>query len=120
MAFAGADTSLTISLFGPGEIQVAGPPPPPLPSPKGVGLLALLVLRHDREVTRDWLAATLWPDSSDDLNRGNLRRTLTDLRKALGAASARLVSPTPQTLALHLADGEADVLTFDAALRQGE
>ena len=48
-----------------------------------------------------------------------LRRDLTNLRQALGPAADRLRSPTPRSLCLELAEGEADVLAFDAAVAMG-
>ena len=38
---------------------------PPLRSRNGQHLLAL-ALHANREVSRDWLAGTLWPDSRED------------------------------------------------------
>src|SRR5215467_2142805 len=94
--------ALSIHLFGPFEAQVEAKPLPRQHSRKENWLLALLTLRHGREVERDWLAGTLWPDSPR--SRALLRQTLTDLRAALGAQAWRLRSPTPQTLALEVTD----------------
>ena len=55
---------LTLRLFGPLEAAVHGVPLPRLRSRTGYRLLALLVLRHGREVEREWLAGTLWPESA--------------------------------------------------------
>src|SRR5579872_1149019 len=97
---------LVFRLFGPPEVWVHGDPLPPLRSRKGLWLLALLTLRHDREVAREWLAATLWPDSSESLAFANLRRSLNDLRHALGPEARRLRSPNTQTLCLDLTGAE--------------
>src|SRR3989442_15168352 len=110
---------LAIQLFGPFAASLHGEPLPRLRSRKGHWLLALLTLRHDREVDRAWLAATLWPDSSERDAFASLRKSLLDLRQALGDEASRLRSPTPRTLLLDLAGAEADVIAFDAAIPRG-
>src|SRR5579862_6876175 len=110
---------LTVALLGPIEVRIHGRPWPRTHSPKSLWILALLILHHDRAVQRDWLAETLWPDSSPQQALANLRVNLSHLRKALGDEQARLQSPTPQTLRLDLAGAEVDLLTFDAAIKRG-
>ncbi|MCW3094389.1 MAG: transcriptional regulator, LuxR family [Chthonomonadaceae bacterium] len=83
-------------------------------------LLALLTLRHGRVADRSWLVGTLWPDSEEERGRHNLRDALMHLRKALGSESARIQSPTRDTLALDLTGAEVDVVRFDAAMRVGD
>src|SRR5262249_51452630 len=73
--------------------------------------LALLALRANRPVSREWLAATLWPDS--DTPRETLRRTLTDLRRALGVCGCALEA-TAQAITLRVREADVDVLVFDA------
>ena len=114
-----ADPSLEIRLFGPFAVRVEGRPLPRLRTRKGQWLLALLVLRSGREVDREWLAATLWPESSEQQAFANLRLSLTDLRHALGRQAGRLTSPSPRTLCLDPAGAEIDMLAFDAALARG-
>src|SRR5437762_9402776 len=87
--------ALDIRMLGPFEVRVHGRPLPRLRTRKGEHLLALLVLRHDRDTERAWLAETLWSDSDSWGALNNLRRSLTDLRQALGAEASRLRSPTP-------------------------
>jgi len=111
---------LQVRLFGPLDIRVQGVPLAPLRSRKGRWLLALLILRPNREVAREWLAGTLWPDSDDAVALATLRRTLTDLRQALGAQAAALQSPTPQTLLLDMAGVQADLTDFDTLLAKGD
>src|SRR5262249_49411070 len=83
-------------------------------------LLALLALRAGREVSRSWLASTLWPESSGEQALYNLRRNLRDLRRALGPAADRLGSPTRDTLCLDLNDAAVDVVAFDQAIAAGD
>ena len=93
---------LTIHLFGPFEARVNGMPLPRLRTRKGQWLLALLALRHDRDVERSWLAGTLWPDSDEPQALQSLRMALTDLRRALGAEAPRILAPTNSVLRLDL------------------
>src|SRR5438128_8318933 len=107
---------LALHLFGPFEVRLHGQPLPRLRSRKGYRLLALLTLRHGREVERSWLAGTLWPDSPELLGAASLRECLKDLRRALGREADRLRSPSRRTLTFDLAGAEIDVLGFDAAV----
>jgi predicted ATPase/class 3 adenylate cyclase len=116
----GDASHLTLRLFGPFDVRVNGDPLPRLRSRKGQSLLALLTLRHDREVERAWLAGMLWPDRPTSLALATLRRDLTDLRRALGTEAGRLRSPTPHNLCLDLTGAEADVVAFDAAIARGD
>src|SRR5438034_105676 len=110
---AGSDeevASLLLRLFGPFEARLNGDPLPRLRSRKESQLLALLTLRHGREVKRAWLAGILWPASSEQQALANLRKSLKELRRALGTAAACLSSPTPHSLCLLLPQA-ADVVT---------
>ena len=92
-------------------------PPTPTPARKVLWLLAYLVLHHGNEVSRETLAALLWPESDKDTARFYLRRSLTQLRLALGPFEACIHSPTARTLRLALSGDEVfcDVLAFDKA-----
>jgi predicted ATPase/DNA-binding SARP family transcriptional activator len=114
------ESALHIRLFGPFAVQAAGRPLSHLHSRKGQWLLALLTLRHGSEVSRDWLAGTLWPESGQTEAFANLRNCLYDLRRALGPHAYRLGSSSSQTLRLDLSGAEADVLVFDTAVSLGE
>jgi DNA-binding SARP family transcriptional activator len=111
---------LTISLFGPFEVSVRGQPLRRLRSRSLEWLLAWLVLRHGRPVSRAVLAGTLWPDTAHEPALRNLRTGLLDLRRALGPEAARLGSPTRDSLQLDLADAAVDLLRFDAATGMGD
>lgn len=111
---------LSISLFGPLDIRVGGEPLGRIRTAKERWLLALLVLRGDRGVARDWLAGTLWPDSDQSLAAYNLRRALSDLRSALGSSAARIHSPSPRSLRFDLTGAQIDLMEFDAAVRRGD
>lgn len=120
----GADLSeappLEIALFGPVSIRIHGTNLPPLPSRKGAYLLALLALRPEREVERDYLAGLLWPDSGQEKALFNLRQTLSRLRQALGSEGGRLNAPARHTLCLDVRGAVVDVVAFDEALTRNE
>ena len=104
---------LEIRLFGPMEARIEGKRLPPLRSRKGMYALALLALRHDRDVPRSYLAALLWPDSPEEQALASLRRTLTDLRQAMGDYADCLLAPTSRALRLDFNRVWADVVAFD-------
>jgi DNA-binding SARP family transcriptional activator len=105
-------------MFGPFSASVHGAPLPRLRTQKGCSLLALLVLRKGRAVNREWIAGTLWPESAQAQAFYNLRRSLSDLRHALGRQADRVTSPTAQTVSFDSAGADIDVLAFDAALAE--
>ena len=106
---------LTLRFFGPPEIRLTdGTALPPTRTRKGLWLLALLVLRAGKTVERVWLSGQLWPDTPTESGLANLRRSLTDLRKALGSDAACISSPTATTLVFDGQGVDCDVLTFDA------
>src|SRR5688572_21898472 len=93
---------LAIRLLGTFEVQVGGQPMRRVRTRSVEWLLALLVLRHGRDIPRSWLAGTLWPESDAASGLHNLRRNLLELRQALGAEAARLRTPNRATLGLDL------------------
>ncbi|HLK61288.1 MAG TPA: bacterial transcriptional activator domain-containing protein [Chthonomonadaceae bacterium] len=115
-----SEAQLTLTLFGPMLALVQGQPLSPMHSRKGLWLLALLALRYDRPVEREWLAATLWPDSDQAVASTSLRKILSELRSRLGDQSERLQAPSRHTLRLDLAGADVDVIQFDAAIKSGK
>jgi predicted ATPase/DNA-binding SARP family transcriptional activator len=108
---------MSIHLFGAFHAISEGQPLRPLRSQKVRWLLALLALRHGKEIQRLWLADQLWPDAGNPL--ANLNTSLLDLRKALGGNAARILS-TPRTLGLDLTAADVDVILFDTAISKGD
>lgn len=99
---------LRLQLLGRPLVWVRGEPLPPLRSRRGISLLARLALAEGAPLERSALAQELWPEASTETALGNLRRTLTDLKRALGAEGERLHAPTPRTLALDLRGCDRD------------
>jgi DNA-binding SARP family transcriptional activator len=83
---------LVIRLFVLFDVRLNGAPLPYFRTRKHQWLLALLALRHDRQVDWDWLAGTRWPESPASQALYNLRRCLSELRSALGSEGARLTA----------------------------
>jgi predicted ATPase/DNA-binding SARP family transcriptional activator len=98
------------------QALIHGRPLPHLRSRKALWLLALLALRQERPVLREWLAGTLWPDTDQSKAFTSLRATLSELRGALGDEGERLQSPSRHTLFLNLTGADADVRVFDTAM----
>jgi len=79
-------------------------------------LLAYLTLHRDAAVSREQLAFTLWPDSSESQARTNLRQLIHNLRHAL-PPGCDLVVADHQTVRWREAEGcSVDVLEFEAAV----
>jgi DNA-binding SARP family transcriptional activator len=100
-------SKLEIRLLGPPKILVDGEPLS-VDTRKAIALLSFLAVEqglHQREA----LAGLLWPEYDHEAARGALRRTLSNLRKALGG---RFVSVDRQAIGLERADVYADVSTF--------
>jgi predicted ATPase/DNA-binding SARP family transcriptional activator len=113
-----ASLSLDLRLFGTFDVRIQGQPMPPLRYRKEQWLLALIALRHDRDLSRDWLAATFWPENDESQGRFYLRKALSSLRSSLGPEAHRLLSPTSRTVRLDLSGAFADFLVLDAAVAQ--
>jgi predicted ATPase/tetratricopeptide (TPR) repeat protein len=111
---------LTLRLLGSPSFWVNGTPLTGLRYPQGRKLLAYLALQKGRPVERAYLAGLFWPETDPAQALFYLRRTLSDLRKALGPESTRLLSPTPRTLALNLEGAECDLARGASGEGEGE
>jgi DNA-binding SARP family transcriptional activator len=76
---------LEVRLLGQFDLRLNGAPVP-LPSRPSQVLLAYLVLTGGTKHPRERLAGLIWPDSSGDNARKNLRQALWRLRKTIGDA----------------------------------
>ena len=79
---------LSIRLLGSPEITLDEQPISGLESDKVRALLVFLAVAGARPFRREKLAALLWPDYPEYSARANLRRALSNLRKALGDREA--------------------------------
>jgi DNA-binding SARP family transcriptional activator len=105
---------ISIHLLGGFEVRSEGGSVA-LPARKSQALLALLARRPGVPLSREWLAALLWPEAGTEQARTSLRQALGHLRREL--PSALLVSALDQ---LYLEPGAAhvDVVELDRALDQ--
>ena len=110
--------TLEIRLFGGFDVRVAGAPLPSLRSRREQWLLALLALHHDRDTSREWLATTLWPDNDEQQALFYLRKALSNLRKALGDESSRIITPSQKAVRLDLSGALCDVTAFGDCVRK--
>ena len=110
---------LTIKLFGAPQFLIGDTPLGAMHTDKARWVLALLVLRQGGPVERSWLARTVWPESMLEMQAAyNLRRALTELRKAMGTEADCLQSPNRASLALDLEQAEVDVIQFDRLIKR--
>ena len=116
--------ALALRLFGTFALEVRGTPASGL-SRSARALLGLLAVReNNRALERASAASMLWPESDEAVARYNLRRTLMEVRQALGPEAHRLLAPqsAPHTIRLDLASGGAfcDVIAFDRAIAKAD
>jgi len=89
MALSGAEVvttvnpQLRIALLGHAHFTLDGAPFKFRALPKSLDLLAHLLLERSRPLSRETLAFTHWPDDSEAVAGGKMRRHLHDLQKAL-------------------------------------
>jgi len=110
-------SSLSIRLLGPFQVEAAGEPVTNYASDRSRALLAYLATEADQPHRRDKLAGLLWPNSPQKTARTNLRRALSDCRKAIGdhQATPPYLLITRQAIQFNSAsDAWVDVAAFTA------
>ena len=110
--------SISIHFLGSFELTVAGTKAPVIPH-RGQLLLLKLVLSKNG-ISRETLSEVLWPDVDAERARFYLRRTLTELRKALGVARTRLRDDAKGILVLQIEPDECDISVFRKSARSNE
>jgi TolB-like protein/DNA-binding SARP family transcriptional activator len=103
-------TALTIRLLGGFEARRGTGAPVDFPTKKARALLAYLALHPGRPHSRDALADLLWAEGGEQA-RGSLRRTLSDLRKAMGESA--VLTSEGDVVALAPDGLEVDVEIFE-------
>lgn len=89
--------TLHIRLFGALDLHYGENPLPALESARAESLLAYLLLHREAPQPREHLAFLLWPDSTEQQARTNLRHVLHNLRRALPECD-RFLDVLPRTL----------------------
>jgi len=109
-----------IRLLGHCHVRYGDQPVSELEQPRLQALLAYLLLHRHAPVSRRQLAATFWPDSTDQQARNNLRSLLYRLRKALPDADLCLALDHNSIRWRLDAPCALDVADFERALAQAE
>jgi len=107
-------TMLRLALLGPPRIERDGTPVH-FDTRKAVALLALVSMA-EQPLSRDRLAAMLWPDSDDERARGALRRTLSVT--AAGVGDALVVNRA--TVSIGASQVQVDAVEFRRLLSRGD
>lgn len=109
---------LHLHLLGPFRLLQGGQPVAGFDQARLQHLLAYLVLQRDALISRQQLAFTFWPDTTDRQAFKNLRTLLARLRQALPEAD-RFIAVTAQTLRWRPdAPLTLDLAAFEAAVTQ--
>ena len=112
--------TLRIRLLGELDLRHDGLPLSPLESVRTASLLAYLLLHSDAPQLRQHLAFLLWPYSTEQQARTNLRHVLHNLRRALPDPD-RFLEVTPRTLRWRTdAPFWLDVAAFEESLSRAE
>ena len=104
---------LTIHLLGSFEARAGSGSPALLPTKKARALLAYLAYRPGAPRSRDEVAALLWGNRGDEQARGSLRRTLSDLRKALPSMETEWLVTDGDALLVNANAVRVDVAEFE-------
>src|SRR4051812_6614900 len=80
---------LALALLGSLLVTLDESPVTGLAYDKVRALLAYVSMETEQPLSRDVLAALLWPDQPSESSRGNLRKALATLRQALGDQAAQ-------------------------------
>ena len=110
--------AIALRLFGVFVLSVQGKEVTSLSRAASKELLALLVLRGEGHSARVWLAGVLWPDAACDRALYYLRRTLMELRAALGPERERILAPDTASLRFDTRGLTCDVLDFDRLVKR--
>lgn len=111
-------TGLRIRLLGGLLLESGGRILPRIPSRPGRSLFAYLVLHRDRELARDLLAGTFWPDLPDNQARRRLSQSLWQIQTLLaesGVTESYIVATSSSVRFDPRSDFWLDVEEFEAA-----
>lgn len=112
--------ALQIRLLGSFEARFGTGSSAALPTKKARALLAYLAVSVGRAHSRDEIAELLWGSRADEQARGSLRRTLSDLRKALPTTDREWLVSDADTLMIDSGSADVDVARFERLAGTGE
>jgi predicted ATPase/DNA-binding SARP family transcriptional activator len=112
-------SALDLQLFGTMELHVDSAAQHNL-STKGKLLLAYLALHPGRAVASNAIAEAIFPDSRAEDPHDLVKKTASEIRRALGSEAYRLSSPGPRLLALNLDGANVDWIAFQRAIKEGD
>jgi TolB-like protein/Tfp pilus assembly protein PilF len=112
-------TALTVRLLGGFEARLGASLPVQFPTKKARALLAYLAFHPGAAHSRDEVADLLWSTRGDEQARGSLRRTLSDLRKALPLANGEWLVSDGDILMLDGGNVDVDVARFERLAADG-
>jgi DNA-binding SARP family transcriptional activator/TolB-like protein len=104
-------------LFGAPRIRREGGAAPLRPGRKPVALLAYLVVHEGRALSRETLAALLWPERFEEQARQSLRQALAALRKALGPQEQAIVGTSDGLIRFDATALGSDLADFERLAR---
>lgn len=110
---------LGFKLLGSFDVTTDRQSLPGFDSPRLQSLLSYLLLHRGAPQSRQWLAALLWPGTSERQARTNLRKIILFLRRALPAENAYLICNGSTLEWRQDAPFTLDVAEFEAALAAG-
>ena len=112
--------SLRVQCFGEFEVRYADERVSGFESQKVRALLAYLACHADRALSRDHLAALLWPEKSEEAARGNLRQALYNIRRRFPGETQPLSTSRQAIRFSRKVRVWVDVLSFEEALDESD
>lgn len=106
------DHGLQLMLLGGFEARLQGRPVPGITYNKMRALLAYLAVERVQDHPREVLAELLWSGNTPPTARGNLRRTLSDLRRVLEVPTGTVMFAASKHTLRFIPNGYVDAMDF--------
>ncbi len=112
MVINATDSNMEIKLLGGFEVCLAGRPVDCISYARMRALLAYLAVEREQDHSRRFLAALLWNGTDPETARGNLRRTLSHLRRVLESSTGMILFSTSKHTIRFVPQIYVDVRNF--------
>lgn len=109
------DRGLELMLLGGFDVRLKGLPVAGVSYNKMRALLAYLAVEREQDHKREVLAELLWGGNDPTTARGNLRRTLSDLRRVLESPTEAPLFSVGKNSIRFIPNGYVDALDFNAS-----